>query len=79
LAKKVRIMLDDLLHKRGMSLNELSLRTGVRRAALSELNGHKRERIQLDHIEKIAEELGIEDIREIITIVEVEDEEQDGD
>lgn len=74
MAKKVIVMLGKILEERGMSLNELSLLTGVRRAALSELVNHKRERIQFEHIEKIAEELGIDDIREIITLVDVHEE-----
>jgi putative transcriptional regulator len=75
-AKKVKIMLDELRDKRGLSLNELSYITGVRRAALSELSGDKRDRIQFEHIERIAEELEIDDIREIITLVDVPDEEK---
>jgi putative transcriptional regulator len=56
-----------------MSLNELSYKTDVRRAALSELSRGKRGNINFVHIEKIAEALNISDIREIITIVDTED------
>ncbi|RJG24066.1 helix-turn-helix transcriptional regulator [Paenibacillus thiaminolyticus] len=75
MAKKVVVKLSSLLAERDMSLNQLSDLTGVRRAALSEIANHKRERIQFEHIEKIAEALNIDDIREIITIMTIPDEE----
>lgn len=69
--KKIYICINDLLHKHNMSMNELHVQTGIRRAALSELANRKRERIQFDHIERIANTLGIKDINEIITLVDV--------
>ncbi|QGH36249.1 helix-turn-helix domain-containing protein [Gracilibacillus salitolerans] len=66
--KKVEIALNELLHQYNLSLNQLHLLTGIRRAALSELANGKRQRIQLDHIEKIANALDINDINKIITI-----------
>jgi len=71
IVKKVVVRVNDLLHKYNMSISELHIRTGIRRAALSELANGKRERIQFEHIEKIANTLSIEDIRDIITLVEV--------
>lgn len=72
--KKVYIRINDLLHQYNLTLSELHLKTGIRRAALSELANGKRERIQIEHIEKIANTLGIEDINQIITLVEVSSE-----
>lgn len=72
--KKVYVRINELLYQHNMSMNELHLRTGIRRAALSDLANGKRERIQLEHIEKLANALGIEDINEIITLVEVPEE-----
>jgi len=72
--KKVVITLSTLLRNRGISLNELSLMTDVRRAALSELVNGKRENINFLHIAKVATALGISDIREIITLEDIEDE-----
>lgn len=43
----------------------------IRHAALSELQSGKRENINFAHIERIAEALGIEDIREIIEIRDI--------
>lgn len=46
----------------------MSRRTDIRHATLSELENGKRQRIQFEHIEKIAEEFHITDINEIITL-----------
>lgn len=75
--KKVQLRLNDLLHKHNMSINELHIKTGVRRATLSELANNKRQRIQFEHIEKIANGLNIQDINEIITLVDVGEEESE--
>ncbi|WP_431085662.1 helix-turn-helix domain-containing protein [Paenibacillus sp. 8b26] len=69
---KVKVMLGELIKVRGISLNELSHKTGVRRAALSELANEKRENINFKHIEEIADALNITDIREIITLIDEE-------
>ncbi|WP_326569867.1 helix-turn-helix domain-containing protein [Bacillus niameyensis] len=44
------------------------LLTVIRRATLSEIANGKIQRIQLEHIEKIANALNIKDINEIITL-----------
>ena len=74
LRKKVVVKISDLLKKRKISLRELSRLADVRHAALSELANGKRANINFSHIEKIADALGISDIREIIDLVEVEEE-----
>lgn len=58
------------MKQQGMSINELSLQSDVRRAAISELVNGKRENINFRHIEQIAEALQITDIRKIITLVD---------
>ncbi|GGB63440.1 transcriptional regulator [Lentibacillus populi] len=65
---KVEIVLNELLSRYDLSINQLHLLTGIRRATLSELANGKRQRIQLKHIEKIANALEIEDINEVITL-----------
>lgn len=70
---KVKVRLNDLLSDYDLSLNQLHLLTGIRRATLSEIANNKRQRIQLEHIEKIANALEIEDINEIITLQKVSD------
>lgn len=71
---KVKVVFGELLEERGMSLNELSIKSNVRRAALSELFNGKRENINFEHIVKIAEALGTTDISKIITLTETEEE-----
>lgn len=68
--KRVKINIRELREKHQLSLRELSRLTDIRHATLSELENGKRQRIQFDHIERIANELNISDIREIITLVD---------
>ncbi|MCI1859744.1 MAG: helix-turn-helix transcriptional regulator [Sporolactobacillus sp.] len=70
MAKQVVVKIKELLEKNDISLRELSRRTDIRHAALSELSNGKRRRIEFAHIERIADALGIDDIRDIIDIVE---------
>lgn len=74
MTKKFVIKIDDLLIKHDISLRELSRLTDVRHATLSELRNYKRQNINFGHIERIAEALNIEDIREIIDLINVDDE-----
>lgn len=73
MSKKVIIKISSLLKQRGISLRELSRLSDVRHAALSELANGKRANINFAHIEKIADALGIDDIREIIDFIDVDD------
>lgn len=70
MGKKVVVKIAELVKTHQISLRELSRRSDVRHAALSELSNGKRESINFSHIERIAEALNIEDIREIIDLVE---------
>ncbi|WP_391572676.1 helix-turn-helix domain-containing protein [Cohnella sp.] len=73
MTKKVIVKIHALIRQREISLRELSRLSDVRHAALSELANGKRANINFSHIEKIADALGINDIRDIIDFVEVED------
>lgn len=53
-----------------ISLRELSHLTNIRHATLSELSNHKRENINFRHIEKMAEALGVDNIRDIIDLID---------
>ncbi|WP_091481199.1 helix-turn-helix domain-containing protein [Gracilibacillus orientalis] len=64
--KKVIVKINSILNKHDISLRELTRRTDIRHATLSELSNQKRQNINFQHIEKIAEALDIQDIREII-------------
>ncbi len=66
MSKTVVVKIAELAKERGISIRELSRLADVRHAALSELSNGKRTSIHFAHIERIAEALEIEDIREII-------------
>lgn len=66
LSKKVVVKINDLLKIHNISLRELSRLSDIRHAALSELSNQKRKNINFNHIEKLAEALDIDDIRDII-------------
>lgn len=72
MSKKVIVKISDLIKQQGISLRELSRLSDVRHAALSELANGKRANINFVHIEKIADALGISDIRDIIDFVDIE-------
>ncbi|WPK12112.1 helix-turn-helix transcriptional regulator [Lysinibacillus louembei] len=73
MAKKIKVNIHELTKQKGISLRELSRLTDIRHAALSELANQKRQNINFHHIEKIAETLEIEDIREIIDLIDIKD------
>ncbi|MBO0474410.1 helix-turn-helix transcriptional regulator [Enterococcus ureasiticus] len=65
---KVEILINKLLAERGMSLRELARLSGIEPSNLSNLANGKRERIYLEHIERIAEALEIKDISKILRL-----------
>lgn len=73
MTKKVVVKISALNKKYSISLRELSRISDVRHAALSELANGKRENINFNHIERIADALNITDIREIIDLVETDE------
>ncbi|MFS1171640.1 helix-turn-helix domain-containing protein [Enterococcus lactis] len=68
--RKVELLINDLLAERQMSLRELARLSGIEPSNLSNLANGKRQKIYLEHIERIADALEIDDISEIIRIVE---------
>jgi len=68
--KKVHLQLNQLLHRHDLSITQLHIKTGIRRATLSELASGKRQRIQLEHIDKIVNALDIKDMNELFRIEE---------
>ncbi|MEB6069980.1 MULTISPECIES: helix-turn-helix domain-containing protein [Enterococcus] len=65
---KVEILINDLLAERNMSLRELARISGIEPSNLSNLANGKRKKIYLEHIERIADALEIEDISKIIKL-----------
>lgn len=70
--RKLVIKLREQLDQRGMSQVKLSELTEIRPNAISNLVRGYVDRLTIDHIEKIAEVLEIEDINELITLEYVE-------
>ncbi|EOA7317659.1 helix-turn-helix domain-containing protein [Enterococcus faecalis] len=65
---KVEVLINDLLAERNMSLRELARLSGIESSNLSNLANGKRKRIYLEHIERIADALEIDDISRIMKI-----------
>ncbi|WP_339099675.1 helix-turn-helix transcriptional regulator [Candidatus Enterococcus lemimoniae] len=65
---KVEILINNLLAERNMSLRELARLSGIEPSNLSNLANGKRERIYLEHIERIADALEIDEISKIMRL-----------
>ena len=65
----VELLINDLLAERSMSLRELARLSGIEPSNLSNLANGKRERIYLEHIERIADALEITDISKIMKLI----------
>jgi transcriptional regulator with XRE-family HTH domain len=64
----VELRLDAVLKQRGMTQKELAELTGIRPAAISQICRGFVDRLNLDHIGRIATALEIEDINKLITL-----------
>lgn len=75
--KKIKIVLADLLADRGLTQAQLAEKADIRPNAISNLTRGYVDRLSIEHLEKLANALDIEDIREIITIVDDKKDAQD--
>ena len=66
--KKVEVLINDLLAEYQMSLRELARLSGIEPSNLSNLANGKRQKIYLEHIERIADALEIVDISRILKL-----------
>ncbi|EGO6086899.1 helix-turn-helix transcriptional regulator [Enterococcus faecalis] len=66
--RKVEVLINDLLAERQMSLRELARLSGIEPSNLSNLANGKRQKIYLEHIERIADALEIDDISRILKL-----------
>ena len=66
--RKVEVLINDLLAERQMSLRELARLSGIEPSNLSNLANGKRQKIYLEHIERIADALEIDDITRILKL-----------
>lgn len=64
----VELRLGTVLTERGLTQKELAEKTGIRPAAISQLCRGFVDRLNLDHIARIATTLGIDDINELVTL-----------
>lgn len=62
------ILVSERLAERNMTQKQLAELTGLRPAAISEICNNQRTTINRAHLTKIADALGIEDIRELIEL-----------
>ena len=73
---RIVLKIGEVLQKRGMTQKELAELTGIRPSAISMLVRGFVERLNLDHIERIAYALEIDDIDELLTLMPESDAQQ---
>ncbi|EOS7735103.1 helix-turn-helix domain-containing protein [Enterococcus hirae] len=66
--REVEVLINDLLAERQISLRELARLSGIEPSNLSNLANGKRQKIYLEHIERIADALEIDDISRILKL-----------
>ncbi|MFX3616198.1 MAG: helix-turn-helix domain-containing protein [Sporolactobacillus sp.] len=66
----IHIKVRELLDKRGWSQKDLAIKSGLTTRTVSELCSGKMKQYPKDVLEKVAETLEIDDIREIIEILD---------
>ncbi|WP_018394544.1 helix-turn-helix transcriptional regulator [Bacillus sp. 37MA] len=74
MAKRLDIKLKQVLQERGINQKTLALQTGLTERGVSELASGKLQRLPKKAIESIADALEIDDINELLTLVDVEEE-----
>lgn len=62
----IRIKLKEILKEKNMTQKELAERTDLRPNVLSEMANNSRTTINKEHLEIVMDELGIEDLNEIL-------------
>ena len=72
--RKLVFHIKELTEKHNIAQNELARRAAIEPARLSELANGKRKQIEISYITKIAEELDITDISEIMSLEFVDEE-----
>lgn len=66
--RRIEIGLKELVKSRGISLRELARLSDIEPSIINKLANGKREKVYLQHIERIANALEIDDISEIIRL-----------
>ncbi|WP_077624960.1 helix-turn-helix domain-containing protein [Sediminibacillus massiliensis] len=70
MALRTQIKLEELLRKHGITQTQLADSIGVRRATINDLYHNRSKQIPRSVIDKIANELNIKDINELITLID---------
>ena len=65
---EIVVLVNERLKERGWTQKQLAEATGIRPAAISEICNNQRTTINREHLTKIADALGITDIRELIQL-----------
>ncbi|MFJ1626929.1 helix-turn-helix domain-containing protein [Marinilactibacillus psychrotolerans] len=72
--KKIVFHIHQLLEERNMSMRELGRLSDIDISKLSPLVNGKRQRVDIGHLQRIAEALDLDDINSMISIETVENE-----
>ena len=67
---EIKLMIKELIEKRGLTQKKLSQMSGVRESTISDIVRGTRTVINYEHLSKIAEALNVTDIRELIDFKE---------
>lgn len=70
---KVVFKLKDLLYQKSMTQKELSEKTKIREATISDIVRGSRTVLNYEHLEKISNALNLTDIRDIISLEKIEE------
>ena len=72
--RKVVFHIKELARKHNLTQTELAMKAAIEPARLSDLANGKRKQVEISYITKIAEELDITDINEIMSLEYVDEE-----
>lgn len=67
---EIKLMIKELIEKRGITQKKLSQMSGVRESTISDIVRGTRTVINYEHLSKIAEALNVTDIKELIDFKE---------
>ena len=74
MAYKVKFNIKVLAEKHNISLRELARLSNIEPSIINKMANNKRNSIYLEHIERIADALNIENISEVMSLEKIEDE-----
>lgn len=64
--RNIEVKLKEILKERNLTQEQLSEMTGIRRATISDISTNSKTAMNRVHLARIADVLGIEDIRQLI-------------